>query len=85
MDVLKHIYDAGPLIRTHIIDCALQRAEADALNRASGERYTQTMIFHWRTYRQSRHWLSANAAERWNDRVNAEQSSVLQAHSIDAA
>jgi putative transposase len=73
------------MIRTHIIDCNLKRAEADALNRASGQRYTQVMLFHWRTYRHKGHWLSANAAQRWNDHLNAEQSSLLQAHSIDAA
>jgi putative transposase len=85
MNVLKRMFDTATMIRTHIIDCNLKRASADALNRASGERYTQVMVFHWRTYRQSGHWLSHGAAERWNDRVNAEQSSVLQAHSIDAA
>ena len=43
------------------------------------------MVFHWRTYRHTRHWLSANGAQRWNDRVNAFSPSVLHAHSIDAA
>jgi putative transposase len=76
---------AAAMIRTFIIDCNLNRAEADALNRASGERYTQVMVFHWRTYRHTGHWLSANGAQRWNDRVNAFSPSVLQAHSIDAA
>ena len=73
------------MIRTDILDCNLNRAEADALNRASGERYSQVMLFHWRLYRRKRHWLSQNAAERWNDRANAGQATVLQAHSIDAA
>jgi hypothetical protein len=73
------------MIRTHIIPCDLPKAAADVLNRASGERYTQVMVFHWRTYRHTRHWLSKNAAERWNDRVNAAQPPVLHAHSVDAA
>lgn len=73
------------MIRTHIEPCSLHRSEADALNRASGERYTQVLVFHWRTYRKRGHWLSQGAAEKWNDRVNAGQPNLLQAHSIDAA
>ena len=73
------------MIRTHIIACHLSQTQADALNRASAQRYTQVMLFHWRTYRHTGHWLSTNAAERWNDRLNASQPTVLHAHSIDAA
>lgn len=73
------------MIRTHILDCNLNHAEADALNRASGGRYSQVMVFHWRVYRHRRHWLSTGAAERWNDRLNAGQPPLLHAHSIDAA
>jgi putative transposase len=63
----------------------LNRAEADALNRASGERYTQVAVFHWRVYRKKGHWLSQNGAERWNDRANDGVPKLLHAHSIDAA
>lgn len=73
------------MIRTHIEPCSLHRAEADALNRASGERYTQVLVFHWRTYRHTGHWLSRYGAEKWNDRLNAGKPNLLQAHSIDAA
>jgi len=73
------------MIRTHIEPCSLPRDEADALNRASGERYTQVAVFHWRVYRKKGYWLSQNGAERWNDRVNAGQPTLLHAHSIDAA
>ncbi|NJN67014.1 MAG: hypothetical protein HC884_10035 [Chloroflexaceae bacterium] len=73
------------MIRTHIEPCSLNREEADALNRASGERYTQVMVFHWRTYRKKGHWLSQGGAEKWNDRLNADQPKLLHAHSVDAA
>ena len=73
------------MIRTHIESCHLNRAEADALNRASGARYTQVAVFHWRTYRKKGHWLSPHGAEQWNDRANVGQSPLLHAHSVDAA
>jgi putative transposase len=73
------------MLRTHREPCQLNRAEADALNRASGERYTQVAIFHWRVYHKKGHWLSQNGAERWNDRVHAEHTPLLHAHSVDAA
>ncbi|MCG8350599.1 MAG: transposase [Chloroflexales bacterium] len=73
------------MIRTHIEPCHLHRAEADALNRASGERYTQVAVFHWRTYRTTGHWLSPYGAEKWNDRAHAGQPALLHAHSVDAA
>lgn len=37
------------MIRTHRDPCHLNRVEADALNRASGTRATQVLVFHWRT------------------------------------
>jgi putative transposase len=73
------------MIRTHIERCHLPREEADALNRASGERYTQVLLFHWRTYRHTGHWLSQNGAEKWNDRATVGQPPRLHAHSVDAA
>ena len=71
------------MIRTHIERCKLKRELADELNRESGSIYTQVLIFHWRTFRHTGHWLSQNSAERWNDRVGKERK--LHAHSIDAA
>ena len=59
------------MIRTHIIECHLKRAEADVLNRASGAIYTRTLVTHYRVYRKrgarTRHWLSRYAAMRLND------------------
>ena len=71
------------MIRTHIEPCRLAKKRADELNRASGAIYTQVLVFHWRTYRHTGHWLSPHAAERWHDRVSGETG--LQAQSRDAA
>ena len=77
------------MIRTHIIECHLSRAEADALNQASGAIYTQTLITHYRVYRKrgrnTRHWLSQFAAMRLNDYLTRDQAPLLHAHSKDAA
>jgi hypothetical protein len=77
------------MIRTHIIECDLNRAEADALNRASGAIYTQTLITHYRVYRKrgqkKRHWLSQFAAMRLNDYLTRDVPPLLHAHSKDAA
>jgi putative transposase len=43
------------------------------------------LVFHWRTYRHTGHWLSQGGAEKWNDRLNADQPRLLHAHSVDAA
>ena len=71
------------MIRTHIELCYIPREEADALNLASGALYTQVMVYHWRVYRKQGVWLSGNAAERWNDRING--NTLLYAHAADAA
>ncbi len=42
------------MMRTHIISCALPRAIADALNRASGGIYTHVLVSHWRVVRSHR-------------------------------
>src|SRR5262245_3560429 len=77
------------MIRTHIIECHLKRAEADALNQASGAIYTQTLITHYRVYRKrghkKRHWLSQFAAMRLNDYLTRHEQPLLHAHSKDAA
>jgi putative transposase len=81
--------DTVTMIRTHIIDCHLNRAEADALNRASGAIYTQTLVTHYRVYRKrgarTRHWLSQFAAMRLNDYFTRDDPPLLHAHSKDAA
>jgi len=77
------------MIRTHTIPCDLPRPVADALNRASGAIYTQTLITHYRVYRKrgqrKRHWLSQFAAMRLNDYLTRDEPPLLHAHSRDAA
>jgi putative transposase len=77
------------MIRTHIIECHLNRAEADALNRASGTLYTRTLVTHYRAYRKrgtrTRHWLSMYAGKRLNDYLTRDEQPLLHAHSKDAA
>ena len=70
------------MIRTHILDCHLPRSEADALNRESGRVYTDTLVWHYRIYRRTGHWLSPGAAEKLNDSFGP---TTLHAHSRDAA
>jgi putative transposase len=70
------------MIRTHILPCALPREEADALNRESGRIYTDVLVWHYRIYRRTGHWLSPGADERLNDSFGP---STLHAHSRDAA
>jgi len=77
------------MIRTHIIECHLKHAEADALNRASGAIYTRTLVTHYRVYRKrgarTRHWLSRYAGKRLNDYLTRDDAPLLHAHSKDAA
>jgi putative transposase len=77
------------MIRTHTIPCDLPNAIADALNRASGAIYTQTLVTHYRVYRKrgqkKRHWLSQFAAMRLNDYLSRDTPPLLHAHSKDAA
>lgn len=70
------------MIRTHLLDCHLPRNEADAVNRESGRAYTDTLVWHYRIYRRTGHWLSPGADERLNDSFGP---STLHAHSRDAA
>jgi len=70
------------MIRTHILDCHLPRSEADSLNRESGRVYTDTLVWHYRIYRRTGHWLSQGAAEKLNDSLSP---TTLHAHSRDAA
>jgi putative transposase len=73
------------MLRTVITPCQLPKAEADALNHASGLIYSQVMVTHWRALRHSDHWISAGGAEKLNDWQNRDTERLLHAHSIDAA
>lgn len=44
------------MIRTHILPCALPRAEADALNRESGRIYSDVLVTQYRIYRRKGLW-----------------------------
>jgi putative transposase len=71
------------MIRVRTFACALNRAEADALNRESGRHYTNTLVWHYRFYRRSGHWLSPYDAQRVEDALGG--PTILHAHSRDAA
>jgi putative transposase len=71
------------VIRVQSLPCSLAKAEADALNRESGRHYTTTMVWHYRIYRRTGHWLSTGAAERLEDYLGG--PTTLHAHSRDAA
>src|SRR4030065_297809 len=70
------------MLRTQIFPSHIPRTDAEALNAESGRVYTQTLIWHWRTYRHSEHWLSQYAAMRLGDSLSG---TTLHAHSRDAA
>jgi putative transposase len=71
------------VIRVQTFPCSLAKAEADALNRESGRHCTNTMVWHYRIYRRTGHWLSVYAAHRLEDELGG--PTVLHAHSRDAA
>lgn len=71
------------MIRVQTFPCSLAKADADALNRESGRHYTTTMVWHYRIYRRTGHWLSAYAAHRLEDYLGG--ATILHAHSRDAA
>jgi hypothetical protein len=71
------------MIRVQTFPCALAKAEADALNRESGCHYTNTMVWHYRIYRRTGHWLSEGAAQKLEDYLGG--ATILHAHSRDAA
>lgn len=73
------------MIRTHIIQCNLPKADADALNRASGRVYTGVMVEHWRVYRKHDLWLSRGVDEKLSDYCTRDDPALLHAHSKDAA
>jgi putative transposase len=71
------------MMRVQTFPCALAKAEADALNRESGRVYTTILVWHFRIYRRTGHWLSRGAAERLEDYLGG--PTILHAHSRDAA
>jgi putative transposase len=71
------------MIRVQTFPCSLAKAEADALNRESGRHYTTVLVWHYRIYRRTGHWLSQYAAKRLEDYLGG--STSLHAHSRDAA
>ena len=70
------------MLRTHIFPCRLPKILADELNCESGRIYTQTLIWHYRIYRRTGHWLSCYAAQRLGDSLSG---TFLSAFSRDAA
>jgi putative transposase len=70
-------------MRAQTIPCSLAKADADALNRESGRVYTNVLVWHYRIYRRTGHWLSEYAAKRLEDYLG--EATTLHAHSRDAA
>ncbi len=70
------------MIRTQSIPCHLPKIQADTLNQESGRIYTETLVWHYRIYRHTGHWLSCFAAKRMGDYFS---NTILTAHSRDAA
>ncbi len=71
------------MIRVQTFPCALTKVNADALNRESGRVYTTVLVWHYRIYRRTGHWLSEYAAKRLEDYLGG--PTTLHAHSRDAA
>jgi hypothetical protein len=71
------------MMRVQIFPCSLAKADADALNRESGRVYTNMLVWHYRIYRRTGHWLSEHAAKRLEDYLGS--ATILHAHSRDAA
>jgi putative transposase len=71
------------MMRVQAFPCSLTKAEADVLNRESGRVYTNMLVWHYRIFRRTGHWLSAGAAERLEDYLGG--PTTLHAHSRDAA
>lgn len=55
-----------------------QTEQLDALATASGELYSRTLVYFWRTVRKHDLWLKPSSMMRWQN------SSELHAHSADA-
>jgi putative transposase len=72
-------------LRTVILKCELPKDEADELNHASGQVYTQTKNEHYRIYRKHEVWLTAERSEYVLGIYGVQGAEVLHSHSIDAA
>jgi putative transposase len=71
------------MIRVQTLPCSLAKAEADILNRESGRHYTNVLVWHYRIYRRTGHWLSEGAAQKLEDSLGG--ATILHAHRRDAA
>ena len=71
------------MMRVQTFPCSLTKAQADALNRESSRVHTNVLVWHYRIYRRTGHWLSEYAAKRLEDYLGGPTS--LHAHSRDAA
>ncbi len=73
------------MLRVHYFRTkGISRDLADALNRESGQVYSDALVRHWRIYRRKGHWLSKNAASKLQD-AEFGPPSLLHSHSFDAA
>src|SRR5215472_17246515 len=70
------------MMRVQTFSCSLPKADLDALNRESGRVYTNMLVWHYRIYRRTGHWLSEYAAKLLEDYLGG--SASLHAHSRDA-
>ena len=73
------------MIRTRILPCRLTRAEADALNLASGRIYSGIVSRHWRLLKHKDLWLSQKSLTKLSDLRWTGRDLPLHAHTIDAA
>jgi putative transposase len=72
------------MLRVTYFKAKIARSLADALNRESGQVYTDALVRHWRIYRHTGHWLSRAAASKLQD-AELGPASLLHSHSFDAA
>jgi putative transposase len=61
------------VIRVQTFPCALPKADADALNRESGRIYSDMLVWHYRVYRRTGHWLSEYADKRLEDELGEDE------------
>jgi putative transposase len=73
------------VIRTHLLPCHLPDAQCRTLNRESGRIYSETLVHHYRIYRNAAGlWLSPMQHNRVLDSFCG-PSALLHSHSVDAA
>jgi putative transposase len=71
------------MMRVQTFPCSLAKSEADALDRESGRHYSAVLVWHYRIYRRTGHWLSEGAAQKLEDELGG--TTIMHAHSRDAA